>query len=641
MSCDARVTRPAWPCVYLRDVRRNTPVAFVMALFVSAAACRARAGDHIPPGAPGPAREGILAYCGRVVDPDGRPVAGAAVVADDGASYQVVRQWTEAPWRSLAPDPSRAADAGPGSVRGTEPTGADGRFRVEGVRPPAGKGWVDVVHPLFATTRARGTGSAARDGVVDFGDVRLVPGASVRAVVTRPDGAPAAGVWVVARPAAPIEGQGIWWSDETPGAVRAARTDDAGRATVSGLHAARYRVGAFDASSGPVERDAVASRDAPPEVALTLTAGARVRIEAVWRGDGGPVAGARVVIDRVNETGGMSWPAPPPFATLTTSADGVAEATGLPPGERAFDVRITPPDFAADTVHSPGAFCVFRRVDAGATARAELDPPVGVGLPAFDAGTGAKVAALVATARPVWDRYDRTGGDPVELRAEVEDGVALFRTIRAGPWTFELWAPGYLPVRIAAVDVRGSYQVMPRIEMRRATATAAGRVVERSTGRPVAGVRVEAYEWIERMLVGNRVAAETDGDGAFRFAGMLGDGFPLQLTLRSQAHVLVVRAWKKDARAGDLGAIEVVRAGTIRGRVTDRDGRPLAQVEVELVPPGKRHVGKDGGQAATTDADGRYAFTGLAPGEYVVVGQSRSSPIRLEEGGTFECDVVR
>src|SRR5689334_21770082 len=83
-----------------------------------------------------------LTYAGRVVDEEGRPVAGAVVFADDGAPYQVIQEWTEIPWRRVVLDPLAAADVGPGTLRGREPSGPVGSFRVDGVRAPAGRAWI-------------------------------------------------------------------------------------------------------------------------------------------------------------------------------------------------------------------------------------------------------------------------------------------------------------------------------------------------------------------------------------------------------------------------------------------------------------------------------------------------------------------
>jgi len=88
----------------------------------------------------------VFAVVGRVLDADGNPLAGARVLADNGGSYQVIKEWTEIPWRNWVPDPVSAGSVGPYTRRAKSPTGDDGRFRVDAVPAPAGAGWVVVVH---------------------------------------------------------------------------------------------------------------------------------------------------------------------------------------------------------------------------------------------------------------------------------------------------------------------------------------------------------------------------------------------------------------------------------------------------------------------------------------------------------------
>src|SRR5436190_22299595 len=92
----------------------------------------------------GVAAQESFAVVGRVQGPEGKPLAGATVLADNGGSYQVTKEWTETPWRRWVADPIGEASIGPFTRRAAAPTGDDGKFRVEGVPAPAGNGWVAV-----------------------------------------------------------------------------------------------------------------------------------------------------------------------------------------------------------------------------------------------------------------------------------------------------------------------------------------------------------------------------------------------------------------------------------------------------------------------------------------------------------------
>ncbi len=113
--------------------------------------------------------------------------------------------------------------------------------------------------------------------------------------------------------------------------------------------------------------------------------------------------------------------------------------------------------------------------------------------------------------------------------------------------------------------------------------------------------------------------------------------------------------------------------GSISGVVTDKDGKPAANVTINLLPPpppkgagngntpppapksaigdrtlggkdkGAKAGGKKGGPqpvaSTTTGADGSYSFAGVAVGDYIVTAGSKkdatgfaSSPVSVKEG---------
>jgi protocatechuate 3,4-dioxygenase beta subunit len=578
------------------------------------------------------------------VGPDGKPLSGAAVLADNGGSYQVMKEWDETPWRNWVSDPIGAASTGPYTRRAVSATGADGRFRVERVPLPAGKGWVVVVHPDFATARLDANGEA-RNGVLDVGDVALRPGAAVKATVRSAGGKPVAGAWVVARsatPSSPAQSPSSWAHGDEPGDVRVGRTGDDGTCVVRGLTPGSLRVAAFSASDVPAVVEAEGTASQTVETSITLVSGATLRVEVVSRGTNAPVAGARVMVDRPEA--GMSWPGPPPLARVLTDETGVAAIAGLETLPE-YRVTVVPRDFAADSVIHPGGFHVSGTAKPGETVRFALTPARTFSLRVVDARTKEPLPGAKVELRPVWDRFDHSGGQATDLHLAWDPASKSHVTTmaRPGPWIASVWAQGHVPRTGTEVTVkeRSDESAPPAVQLDPATASATGRVVDKTTGKPVVGATVASYEWFQPLGDGNRAAATTSEDGAFRLSALVGEGLPLRLEVAAPGYVTAVAEWPEAKRPTELGDVSIQRAAAIRGRVTRADGRSLARVEVVLSSFDSTGRGKGDGWSATTDDDGRFSFTGIPPGRYRLEGQRERSPIVVAEGETGERDLVR
>lgn len=144
-----------------------------------------------------------------------------------------------------------------------------------------------------------------------------------------------------------------------------------------------------------------------------------------------------------------------------------------------------------------------------------------------------------------------------------------------------------------------------------------GVVRDAQTKQPVAGAVVYAGRSGENMELGdsNDDGVKADGTGKFRFAG-----------LRPGAYDLVARAGARSSRAPvsiGLGVAEqqmdvvvtIAPAAMIRGKVLDGNGTPVAKVTVEAGGPGN-------GEKTTSDDAGAFAFEGLAPGRWGLIGSS-------------------
>lgn len=242
---------------------------------------------------------------GRIVDTAGQPVAGAYAAAPayeygDGTAQRI-------------------------DFPGTR-TGADGRFELADVRP-------DIPHALYA--RKPGYATIVHEfptdelerAIVELGDVRLPPAATLRGVVVDDEGKPLADQFVSLRGANASRGQ---WNParitmlDSYLAEREARTDDLGRFSFGDLAAGSYTVeagaeGARAKAQLPVD---IAEGATVADLRLVLAAGLAIAGRCLGP-DGEPVAGY-VSVDPEFES--------PNSADVRTDTQGRFVARGLAAG---------------------------------------------------------------------------------------------------------------------------------------------------------------------------------------------------------------------------------------------------------------------------------------------------------------------
>ncbi|MFT3692683.1 MAG: sigma-70 family RNA polymerase sigma factor [Kofleriaceae bacterium] len=145
-----------------------------------------------------------------------------------------------------------------------------------------------------------------------------------------------------------------------------------------------------------------------------------------------------------------------------------------------------------------------------------------------------------------------------------------------------------------------------------------GIVRDAQTKEPVANATVRAHSdlaVLELAEVSERVV-KSDASGKFRFAG-----------LRPGGYVVVAREGKRSSRSPvgvGVGVAEqqtnievaIAATATLRGRVVDETGAPVAKVTVAAATAGEA----DEANKTTSDAAGTFVFEGLAPGRYALHG---------------------
>jgi hypothetical protein len=180
-----------------------------------------------------------------------------------------------------------------------------------------------------------------------------------------------------------------------------------------------------------------------------------------------------------------------------------------------------------------------------------------------------------------------------------------------------------------------------------------GRVVDASSGRPIAGAIVSLNGGVvltpataadPRSLGNTRARAMTNASGQFVFRRLLEGRFVLTATRPGYAEGAYGRrkpggtpgslVLALGERAGDV-VIPMWRNGSITGSVVDEAGEPLMGVQVRVFS--RRYVAGrprlTQGPTVQTDDRGVYRVASLAPGEYLVgfVAREISLPIEIAE----------
>ncbi len=155
----------------------------------------------------------------------------------------------------------------------------------------------------------------------------------------------------------------------------------------------------------------------------------------------------------------------------------------------------------------------------------------------------------------------------------------------------------------------------------------AGSVVDANSNKPVRRANV-VLSTVEARP--QDALAWTDGDGRFSFGYLPAGSYQLRVSKDGyQAAIYGTETPRRPASIIQLANDEVRNdfifrlkpPTSISGVVLDEDGDPLAGVEVTLMTPGfERHKRKLlRGARTTTDSNGRYRLTAVAPGRYAVL----------------------
>jgi hypothetical protein len=386
-------------------------------------------------------------------------------------------------------------------------TDAAGKFQLDRLVP--GKLTLTAKHADQGNARLgpEDTESMARNASLTL---RLETWGAVSGTVKFPDGAPAAGVIVVAQPM----GKMVFGPNDQ------AITDEGGRYRLGGLDKGQFMVTArrenvMNITAGMRQELTLEMGEQKTGVDLTVPAGGKRISGKVLGPDGKAASGA--VVTLAAERGGFAFRMPlreggPSVPQAISDADGAFTLEDLPEGQFTL--------WASDPTHADGEQKGVSAGATGVTVRLQGGASVaGV----VRSRAGQPVSDYTITALPGGDRgaspNDRARNQMVARQwsptAQVHDPEGTFSIARLAPGSYELTVTttegqgAVLPVTVAAGERKQGLTLLVEAGVK-----VVGKVLELDGGTPIAGATVEA------MAATTRIEAQSLADGSFTLEGV-------------------------------------------------------------------------------------------------------------------------
>jgi len=539
---------------------------------------------------------------GRVVDEDGRPVAGAGVSLLSSSESPI--------------DAAVRLRSGAASRLRTRPDGSFTATRL----PPGENQRLSVQHPEFERGTVGGISLVAggtRSGVV----VTIRRGVVLTGRVSDPDGNPIAGAEVSA-------GRSFSVRSSSGGSLTRVRAEmmEAPRTVRSGGD------GAFELR-GLAPGDVALVVRAPGRATETvdpvrLVRGGRPDPVEIVLGPGATISGR--IVRRTGEGASGYYvlarnprkPSDGPGNTSATpEADGTFRIEGLRAGET-YDLQL----FGGGAGFGPGPRKAGILAPADGvewvvegTGRIEgsaVDGKTGQPLGAFEVSYQADGPGMGGVFRVGRGGGRFTGGAGEAQLVESPDGRFALEEVPAGKWQVVVTAKGYQVGRAAAIVVEES-TTTDGVEVRVAPGSVLRGVVKDARshrGIPDARVRV-------RGETGDAGSSQgpgglfTDVEGRFEAEGLAPGKVTVtaehaDYTARTESAVL--------AEGGSSVEVALSRGSALGGVVLSETRQPVAGASVSLEGGAPRGGAFGGGDETTTDGAGRFRFDHLSPARYTL-----------------------
>lgn len=304
---------------------------------------------------------------------------------------------------------------------------------------------------------------------------------------------------------------------------------------------------------------------------------------------------------------------PAPIDTIETGQDGLFVFETLGPG--VLRLRVSAPGYATQTLFSMGRSAIRVVLAPAATIAGVVHDSAG-----FTRGG----AEIIVAGSGIWPpRSQRSDSDGTFVISDVPPGV------------YEVWArdgmqrsPAEAGIELRAGDVE--YRTLRMIEGE----SVVGRVLT-PDGEAIPDVDVLLSDGAQALAP---IRTSTDGTGTFSLEALLPVPFARTLLFSHPGYL----AQERSLPSGESSiTVVMTRGATVRGRVLDADGNPVANATVQWSELGVSGslIAPDGEFAALTSGDNLGVTVGPVPpipfaGEAVPMLVSTS--VRTDENGYFE-----
>ena len=490
---------------------------------------------------------------------------------------------------------------------------ADGSFRVTGL-PPRDDVAVRAEGALFVRTAA-GPFSLRAGEVTDIGNVVVDRGYTIQGIVFSHSGHEMPGARVELRYGTTADVSG-----DRLAPARTAITDDDGRFLID--NAPRQMFVLTASADGHAARTVAGGREMQSEsseLSFSIRLGQPLEVHGrVVKEQGGQgVAGVQLIARGDAPEGGSG--------SARSGGDGSFTLRGLVEG--GYSVTVNAEGYARRVV----------RLD-----RDKLDAELLITLKE-DGGMRGKVTDQLGEPVSHFDLRVRFGhrkngiGPAAGAVKRIRDPGGRFELegLEPGWYQLELWSKGHAltttePLRVRAGKTLGGVE----IAMRRGS-TLRGLVVT-DLGDPLGGAKVTlrmnklANNEFGRALAPKaawHASTHTDEEGVYQMIDIVPKVYQLEVTHPDHPTVIVNNVRAEEGREVEVEPIVVPRPARLYGVALDPAGQVVRRGTVSL--------GGTEGRRVRTDAEGRYAFERLAPGEYVLECVSDDRPIKMLDFGNM------